>query len=82
MVYFRGGPTAQDETVLVKKAVNEPIVEFTFGNPVRSRRQSRLSRQHLFFDTYAEGRSQAPRKAQVGQKAVISEDQIPLFKIA
>lgn len=31
---FAEAPTAQDETVLVKKAVNEPIVEFTFGNPV------------------------------------------------
>ena len=31
---FAEAPTAQDETVLVKKTANEPIVEFTFGNPV------------------------------------------------
>lgn len=45
---FAEAPTAQDETVLVKKAVNEPIVEFTLEIQSRSRRQSRLSRQHLF----------------------------------
>lgn len=44
---FAEAPTAR-ETVLVKKAVNEPIVDSAFEIQSRSRRQSRLSRQHLF----------------------------------
>ena len=80
MVYFRGGPTAQDETVLVRKQSMSQSWNSPLEIQSRSRRQSRLSRQHLFRHLCRGAvKPHAKRKS---AKAVISEDQIPLFKIA
>ena len=78
---FAEAPTAQDETVLVKKAVNEPIVEFTFGNPVPLQTPKPVIAATP-VSTPMPKAAVKPHAKRKSAKAVISEDQIPLFKIA
>ena len=78
---FAEAPTAQDETVLVRKAVNEPIVEFTFGNPVPLQTPKPVITATSVSTPMPKAAVKPPAKRK-SAKAVISEDQIPLFKIA
>lgn len=76
---FAESLTPVDNTVLEEKMVNEPLVEFTFGEPVPIQKQSpsRTSTPLPYPVTAAK-----PAARHKTQKSKISEDQILLFKIA
>jgi len=78
---FAEAPTAQDETVLVKKAVSEPIVEFTFGEPAPIQ-SPRLAVAAALVSSAIPVAAAKPVSKRKAAKAMNSEDQIPLFKIA
>ena len=78
---FAEAPTAQDETVLVKKTANEPIVEFTFGNPVPAQTPKPAITSTPVSASTPKAAVNPPAKRK-SAKAVISEDQTLLFKIA
>lgn len=71
--------TPVDNTVLEEKMVNEPLVEFTFGEPAPIQKQSpsRTSTPLPYPVTAAK-----PVARHKTPKSKISEDQILLFKIA
>lgn len=76
---FAESLTPVDNTVLEEKTVNEPLVEFTFGEPAPIQKQSpsRTSTPLPYPVTAAK-----PAARHKTPKSKISEDQILLFKIA
>lgn len=76
---FAESLTPVDNTVLEEKMVNEPLVEFTFGEPAPIQKQSpsRTSTPLPYPVTAAK-----PAARHKTPKSKISEDQILLFKIA
>lgn len=78
---FAEAPTATDNTILVESKADEPLVEFTFGEPVPVPLPKIAAPQkpHPVFTPVSASQSHTKPKA---RKSKISEDQILLFKIA
>ena len=76
---FAESLTPVDNTVLEEKMVNEPLVEFTFGEPAPIQKQSPSRTSTPLPYPVTAAKPAARRKT---PKSKISEDQILLFKIA
>jgi len=74
---FAETPTNQDNTALLEKQINEPLVEFTFGTPASVSVPAAAA-----YPAFIPAPAVQSRAKVKPQKSKISEDQILLFKIA